>query len=44
MKIKDHRRKMASTSVRNLDSHIAAVCYTNFIPSAEKWEGPRYFP
>ena len=39
LKVKDKRRQMASTSVRNLASHIAAVSYTNFIPTIEKWQG-----
>ena len=32
---------MASTSVRNLKSHTAAVAYANFIPVLEKQEGPK---
>ena len=41
VKIKDKRRQMASTSIRNLSSHIAAVAYANFIPVAEKWNPPK---
>ena len=44
MKVKDKRRQMASTSVRNLASHIAAVAYSNFIPVAEKWVTPKGLP
>ena len=44
VKIKDRRRQMASTSVRNLASHIAAVAYANFIPVTEKWTGPKNLP
>ena len=41
MKVKDKRRQMASTSVRNLASHIAAVAHANFIPVPEKWIPPK---
>ena len=41
VKIKDKRRQMASTSVRNLSSHIAAVAYANFIPVSDKWNTPK---
>ena len=44
VKIKDRRRQMASTSVRNLASHIAAVAYANFIPVVEKWNIPKGLP
>ena len=44
VKIKDKRRQMASTSVRNLASHIAAVAYANFMPVSEKWIGPKNLP
>ena len=44
IKVKDPRRQMASTSVRNLASHIAAVAYANFIPCAEKWVVPKGLP
>ena len=35
------RRQMASTSIRNLISHIAAVAYSNFIFVADEWEQPK---
>ena len=35
---------MASMSVRNLASHIAAVSFANFIPVAEKWSPPKGLP
>ena len=35
LKKKDNRRQMASTSVRNLASHIAVVAYANFRPVKE---------
>ena len=35
---------MASMSVRNLASHIAAVSFANFIPVAEKWSAPKGLP
>ena len=35
---------MASMSVRNLASHIAAVSFANFIPVAEKWSAPKALP
>ena len=38
MKVKDKRRQMASTSLRNLASHIAAVVHTNSIPVPEKMD------
>ena len=41
MKVKDKRRQMASASVRNLASHIAAVVYANFIPVPDKWIPPK---
>ena len=44
LKVKDERRQMASTSVRNLACHIAAVAYANFIPSAKKWTQPEGLP
>ena len=34
---KTSRRQMASTSVRNLMSHIGAVAYSNFYPCATRW-------
>ena len=34
MKVKDKSRQMASTSVRNLASHVVAVSYANFLPVA----------
>ena len=37
MKVKDKRRQMASTSVRNLASRVVAVSYANFLPVVEKW-------
>ena len=43
-KDKDKRRQMASTSIRNLISHIAAICYSNFRPVPEKWVGPKKLP
>ena len=36
------RRQMASTSVCNLASHIAAVSYSNFIPALDKCEQPKH--
>ena len=44
LKSKDKRRHMASTSVRNMASHIAAISYANFIPCCEKWIGPQGLP
>ena len=35
---------MASISVRNLASHIAAVAFVNFIPITEKWDAPKNLP
>ena len=35
---------MASTSVRNLASHIAVVAYSNFRPISEKWSAPKKLP
>ena len=35
---------MASTSVRNLASHLAAVSYSNFRPVPEKWCFPKKLP
>ena len=35
---------MASMSVRNLASHIAAISYANFIPCDSKWHGPKDLP
>ena len=35
---------MASMSVCNLASHIAAVAYANFIPTVKKWDAPRGLP
>ena len=35
---KTSRRQMASTSFRNLMSHICAVAYSNFSPCATRWE------
>ena len=43
-KCKDNRRQMASTSIRNLASHIAAVSYANFRPITEKWVYPKHLP
>ena len=39
-KRKDNRRQMASTSIRNLASHIAAVYCANFCHITEKWVYP----
>ena len=36
---KTSRRQMASTSVRNLLSHICAISYSNFFPCALRWHG-----
>ena len=36
LKEKNRRRQMASISVRNLASHIAAVAYVNFRPVPKK--------
>ena len=44
LKVKDERRQMASTLVRNLASHVAAVCYANFIAVPEKWSAPKGLP
>ena len=41
-KSKDKRRQMASTSVRNLASHICAVAYSNTRPITEKWKQPKH--
>ena len=35
---KTSRRQMASTSVRNLMSHICAIAYSNFSPCRTRWE------
>ena len=35
---------MASTSICNLAIHIAAVCYANVRPIAEKWVYPKHLP
>ena len=43
-KDKDKRRQMTSTSIRNLTSHLAAICYSNFRPVPEKWVGPKKLP
>ena len=40
-KNKDKRRQMASTSVRNLGSHLCAISYSNFRPTTEKWHHPK---
>ena len=39
---KSKRRQMASTSIRNLLSHIAAISYSNFRPAVDKWEQPNH--
>ena len=36
---KTSRRQMASTSVRNLLSHICAIAYSNFFPCKTRWHG-----
>ena len=41
-KNKDKRRQMASTSVRNLASHLCVVAYSNTRPTTEKWKQPKY--
>ena len=43
VKIKDKRRQMASTSVRNLSIHIAAVAYANIFTSCRKMESSKRF-
>ena len=35
---------MAISSLRNLASHVTAVCYANFVPVAEKWSPPKDLP
>ena len=39
--MKDRRRQMVQTSVRNLSSHIATVGYSNFCPIIEIWDYPK---
>ena len=38
------RRKMASTSVRNLVSHLAEISNSNFRLVPEKWACPKKLP
>ena len=44
VKRKDIRRQMASTSIRNLASHLAAVTYANLRHVTEKWNAPKRLP
>ena len=32
---------MASTSIRNLMSHIAAIAFAHYRATGTKWEGPK---